>query len=257
MFTLETRISTALRERPELRKLLPAFHPAFEKLNHPVLGRVMPRLVNVRDAARVAGVDAEALLAVMNLPGAPAEPLPVTERTCEPQPDWLIGAPVTRLDLRPTFAAGEEPFPTIMAALRALPPGTVLTLLTPFEPAPLRSLLTSRGWESHTTWVEETCQTSLWRRPDSRLDEAPALDLAERLTPGDPAVLDVRDLEPPGPLRAVLAALDAGHLPLRVIHRRAPALLYPRLTERGLAWTVTEDADTFRIDIISQERDAS
>lgn len=249
MFTLDTRISTALKQRPELRQLLPAFHPAFEKLNHPVLGKVMPRLVNVRDAARVAGVDAEALLAVMNLPGAPADPLPVAERTVEPKPDWLIGAPVTRLDLRGTLAAGAEPFPAIMAALRALPAGTVLTLLTPFEPAPLRSLLTKRGWESHTGWEGELCLTSLWRRPDATIKDAPALDLTGRLTPGDPATLDVRDLEPPLPLRAVLSALDAGHLPLRVIHRRAPALLYPRLTERGLQWTVTETDGTFRIDI--------
>ncbi|MFT5679885.1 MAG: hypothetical protein ACI8RZ_000790 [Myxococcota bacterium] len=249
MFTLETRISTALKQRPELRQLLPAFHPAFEKLNHPVLGRVMPRLVNVRDAARVAGVDAEALLAVMNLPGAPVAPLPTTKRTVEPKPDWMLGAPVTQLDLRDALAAGEEPFPAIMTALRALPPGTVLALLTPFEPAPLRTLLTKRGWESHTGWDGDVCQTALWRRPDATIDDAPALNLTDRLTPGDPATLDVRDLEPPLPLRAVLSALDAGHLPLTVIHRRAPALLYPRLTERGLRWTVTEDAGTFRIDI--------
>ncbi|MFT4974432.1 MAG: hypothetical protein ACI8S6_000314 [Myxococcota bacterium] len=161
MFTLETRISTALKQRPELRQLLPAFHPAFDKLNHPVLGRVMPRLVNVRDAAWVVGVDAEALLAVMNLPGAPASPLPTTERTVEPEPDWLAGAPVTQLDLHNTLAAGEEPFPAIMTALRALPPGTVLTLLTPFEPEPLRTLLTRRGWESHVGWEGEVCQTAL------------------------------------------------------------------------------------------------
>ncbi len=249
MFSLETRISTALKQRPELRELLPAFHPAFKKLNHPVLGRVMPRLVNVRDAARVAGVDAEALLAVMNLPGAPAEPLPTVEPAIEPTPDWLIGAPVTSLDLRDALASGEEPFPAIMDALRTLPAGTVLTLLTPFEPAPLRSLLTTRGWESHTTWDGDLCRTSLWRRPDAALADAPVLELTDRLTPGDPATLDVRDLEPPLPLRAVLAALDAGHLPLTVTHRRSPALLYPRLTARGLQWTVTETDGTFYIDI--------
>ena len=71
MFTLDTRMSDALAARPELRTILAAFHPAFAKLSHPVLGKILPRLVNVADAARIAGVDAEAMLAVMELPGPP------------------------------------------------------------------------------------------------------------------------------------------------------------------------------------------
>lgn len=146
MFDLDTRVSTALAERPELRELLPAFHPAFAKLKHPVLGRVMPRLVSIRDAARVAGVDPDALLQVMNLPGPPAHPLPSQDWAPEPEPAWLRGATLQTLDLRPGLAQGEEPFGAVMAACRALPAGHVLELLTPFEPAPLRSLFDQRGW---------------------------------------------------------------------------------------------------------------
>ena len=47
MFTLTTRMSEALAERPELRTILPAFHPARGELSHPVLGEVLPRLVTV------------------------------------------------------------------------------------------------------------------------------------------------------------------------------------------------------------------
>ncbi len=250
-FTLDTKISEALRVRPELRELLPAFHPAFGKLNHPLLGKVLPRLVTVRDAARVAGVDAEALLEVMNLPGAPQHPLPTVERAVEAEPDWLRGAPLTVLDLQPEIAAGQEPFPAIMAAARELKPGAVLVVLTPFEPAPLRTLLGKRGWESYARWEGETCHTALWRRPDAAPEAAaapPQLDTRLRLTEAG-AELDVRGLEPPQPLRAVLAAIAGGHLPLRVIHHRAPALLYPRLEEQGLRWATTEHDDHFEIQI--------
>lgn len=250
MFTLQTRIADALAARPELRKLLPAFHPAFEKLNHPVLGRILPRLVTVEDAARVAGVDAAALLEVMNLPGAPAHPgPPAAPRAPEPEPAWLRGAAVQTLDVRPAIAAGEEPFPAIMAAIRGLPPGGVLRLLAPFEPAPLLRLLGGRGWRTHVAWDGETCQASFWMPPVQ--GEIEPQVAGDRLVKGpDGAVLDVRGLEPPEPLMRVLGALeDASNLPLTVVHHREPALLFPKLQERGLRWEITRDGDDVRIHI--------
>jgi len=257
MFTLQTRIADALRERPELREMLPAFHPAFEKLKHPLLGRVLPRLVNVEDAARVAGVDPAALLAVMNLPGAPDVghlPPPPAGAAHEPgpAPAWLDGARVTELDARPLLARGEEPFAAVMTAARALGPGEVLALLTPFEPAPLRRLLGDRGWAHHAAWEGDTCRTSFFFPPEARAPSAArALDLDAHLTIGpDGGRLDARGLEPPQPLHAALAALERpGALPLTMQHRRAPALLYPKLEARGLAWTTTEADGEFTIRI--------
>lgn len=251
MFTRKTRISDALAARPELRELLPAFHPAFAKLNHPVLGKVLPRLVTVEDAARIAGVDADAMLAVMHLPGAPApHELPAAgARRSEPLPPWMSGAPTQELDVRPAIAAGREPFAVIMAAFRTLETGHVLTVLAPFEPAPLLRLMGERGWRTHVGWDDDTCRASFWRAPDAGLAPADRAELADRFTRLDVgARLDVRGLEPPEPLRLTLAAVEEpGALPLTVIHHREPALLYPRLQERGLVWTVTTHADHVEI----------
>lgn len=250
-FTRRTRISDALAQRPELRQLLPAFHPAFAKLNHPVLGKVLPKLVTVEDAARIAGVDADALLAVMNLPGPPTEmPHPV-ERTVEPTPAWLQGAPVRELDARPALAAGQEPFAAIMGGFRALAPGEVLTVLAPFEPAPLRRLMGERGWETHAAWDGDVCRCSFWRPPAPHAEPAEAAELEQRLVRGpDGARLDVRGLEPPEPLRLTLAAVsDPANLPLLVVHHREPALLFPRLQERGLVWEVAHRDDAVEIRI--------
>lgn len=253
MFTADTRMSDAFAARPELRQLLPAFHPAFKKLEHPVLGKILPRLVNVADAAKVAGVDVDALLAVMNLPGPPAAPQagagahPV-EHVDEPTPPWLAHAPVQPLDVRDDIGRGEEPFARIMGALRALKPGHVLTVIAPFEPAPLRRLMGDRGWQSHVTWDGDACRASFWHPPGQA--SGPAPEAGARLSRTEAGwTLDVRGLEPPEPLRLAVQSLDRGELPLTLLHHREPALLYPKLQERGLQWEVATVDDHVEVRI--------
>lgn len=242
MFDLDTKISTILSARPELRDTLPAFHPAFEKLKHPVLGRVMPRLVNVRDAAKVAGVDPQALLEVINLPGPPQVSPAPTPRPAEPTPPWLETTPRVVLDLRPSLAEGREPFALIIKASRELPPGHALELLTPFEPAPLRSFLGARGWESACVLGEDAHHTFFLRMEDAP-DQLPGPPLAEPVVVNGVRELDVRNLEAPEPLRAVLSAVDSSPEALRVRHRRLPSLLFPKLEARGRSFSVQEEAD--------------
>lgn len=246
MFTRDTRMSEVLAKRPELRTLLPAFHPAFSRLSHPVLGKVLPRLVTVADAARIAGVDEATLLEVLHLPGPP-DPIPSRERGTHsltaapasppgPPPAWLRDA--VELDARPLLARGEDPFTAIMAALRELPPGRPLTVVAPFEPAPLIRLLGKRGAESWVEVRDGAVHTSFWFA--APLPEGEAAPAARLVRGPEGATLDVRGLEPPHPMNQVLTALDdPANLPLRVLHHREPSLLYPRLAERGLVWEVT------------------
>jgi uncharacterized protein (DUF2249 family) len=255
MYTLQTRMSDAIAAQPGLIALLGAFHPAFRRLEHPILGKILPRLVTVADAARVAGVDAQALLAVMNLPGAPtaphaAAPLAKVPHVNEPEPPWMSGAPVRELDARPALEQGEEPFALIMAALRELGAAQVLTVLAPFEPAPLRRMMEDRGWRSHVAWTGETCRASFWHPPEADGAAPSKEDPDDRLQKtAEGWTLDLRQLEPPHPLRMALSALDRGALPLTLVHHREPALLYPKLTERGLVWDVTAVGDHIEVRI--------
>ncbi|MBK9670392.1 MAG: DUF2249 domain-containing protein [Thermomonas sp.] len=155
----------------------------------------------------------------------------------------------TILDVQPAIAAGQEPFPEIMNGLRALPKGAVLTVLAPFEPAPLIRLMGGRGWRTHVAWDGETCRASFWMPPtQGEVASAPAVT---RLRKDRRAcTLDVRGLEPREPLRLTLGALDdPANLPLTVLHTREPALLFPKLQERGLAWEITHEGDEVRIRI--------
>lgn len=282
MITPSTRVSDALATRPDLREVLPAFHPAFARLNHPVLGRVLPKLVSVADAARIAGVDVDALVAVMNCPvgkpgsapgaaGAPVGPglagatlagtptgaegaraagaHPTAARASEPAPVWFDAARETTLDARPILAGGEDPLSAILRAARALPAGGQLTVVAPFEPVPLVGLLGRQGWAAWTRWEGDACLVTFARvaRVPSGGQPEPAPVTASRTEHG--WTLDVRALPPPEPMRAVLAAVDAGNLPLRILHAREPALLWPRLLERGLVWTVGEADGAVVIDV--------
>ncbi len=53
---------------------------------------------------------------------------------------------VVHLDVRPTLAAGEEPFGLIMQSADRIPPGGTLELTAPFEPVPLYAVMRRRGF---------------------------------------------------------------------------------------------------------------
>ena len=54
------------------------------------------------------------------------------------------------LDIRPLIEVGHPPFQKIMEAVGALPPGTGLRLIAPFEPTPLYPLMMDRGFDHRT-----------------------------------------------------------------------------------------------------------
>lgn len=131
------------------------------------------------------------------------------------------------LDVRPILAGGVDPLEAILAALDTLPPGGVLSIVAPFRPAPLLALLGRRG---HTAAVEA-------------LEGGAFLVLA--VVGGAPPIVDLRDLEPPGPLEHVLAAtasLGPGRVHLARTPR-APRLLVPRLRERNVRWELLDLPD--------------
>lgn len=156
---------------------------------------------------------------------------------------------VRELDVRPILASGRDPLPEILQELRQLPPGGVVRIRAPFVPAPLVALLEKRGFTSELSWEGPVCVASFWRAEASPGDE-PEDDLASlqaaRLQ-GD--VLDARELESPLPMALVLLTVET-HLPLTVRLDREPALLWPRLAERGLAWTLTPDDGGVRVEIV-------
>lgn len=237
--TAETTIARALAADPALLERLVAFNPRFAKLRNPILRRTMAKLATFADAARVAGVPLPALLAVAN--GAPAAANAAPAAAPEvpaAAPDWVAvidRAAAASLDVRPLLASGEDPFARIMGVVAKLAPGAPLILDAPFDPAPLRRVLAQKGFADHA----ERLAADHWRvyfRKTGEARPAAAAPGATRIwREAGTAHIDVRGLDPPQPMLAILRLLETPDCGDTVIvhHEREPVFLYPELAERG------------------------
>ena len=256
------RVARVLERDERLVEVFAAASPHFQRLRTPGMRRVMARLVTVGQAARIAGVPVDELLARLN--GAAAGPPSArsasnepddevkemtTEETIPPALAAVPGERIVDLDVREALRRGEEPFSRIMAARRALAPGHVLRLRAIFEPAPLYAVMGKQGF---LHWTEALAPDD-WRVWFYRADEAPSPAPSAPVDGGGAAedagegvvILDVRGLDPPEPMVRTLAALEA--LPpggtLVQLNVRTPQFLLPRLDELGWQYEVREQGD--------------
>ncbi len=148
---------------------------------------------------------------------------PAPHATDEPPPaDGLRS-----LDVRPIVAGGGDPLDEILSAVDAVGPRGLVTIVAPFEPRPLLSLLRSRGHRVRSQRLE------------------PRVYAVDVVVGGAPEILELGALEPPEPLERVLEACERigpgdvvlAHVP------RYPRLLLPRLEERGLTVQTHERLD--------------
>ncbi len=226
------KVSDVLARDESLVEVFVRCSPAFSKLRNSAMRRVMSRLVTVDQAARMAHVPVQILLAQLNAalglsPGgaerdAPAAVQAASSPVVEHHP---AAANVVELDLREELRAGREPFSQIMAAVSALSPTDTLMLKTIFEPLPLFEVLGKRGFVHESVSHAADDWTSwFWRRDAQSIR------------------LDVRGLQPPEPMMRTLAALETLPEGFELVHvnSRVPQLLFPLLAERGFTCDVDE-----------------
>ncbi|MCU0893085.1 MAG: DUF2249 domain-containing protein [Rhodospirillales bacterium] len=166
-------------------------------------------------------------------------------------PDWLARADAAaahRLDVRPMLAAGEGPFAAVMHAAGGVAEGALLLIEAPFDPQPLRRVLAGKGFSTYGERVA-LGHWQIWcRRGDARADregEVAADGRALTWRSGGAVHIDVRGLEAPKPLIAILGLIDggghAGHIVVH--HDRDPLYLYPELEERRWRYTHVPGAE--------------
>jgi len=254
---LDDRVSSVLAREPALLEVFLQTSPSFAMLKNPMARKTMAKLVTIEQAARVAGVEAQVLLARLNaaLGEGPAEPPPAVAEAKAPEPPpaappppGLLATPAERiadLDVREDLRAGKEPLRQILEAVRALPEGHVFRLRAIFEPAPLYDVLAKQGF-GHFTERFEKDDWRVWffRDPNARASVAKPKAAAPAEDDGM-IVLDVRELEPPEPMQRTLEALsklEPGQT-LVQINARVPQFLLPKLEERGFSYEIREQSD--------------
>ena len=243
-FDASTVVADVIAADPGAVERLANLHSAFRKLRNPILRRTMARLVTLGDAARIAGLPVETVVAAANGEAVAAVPDEAGESASsevEPAPPWMATLDreaATRLDVRPMFDRGEPPLGEIMRAAATIADGGTLIVEAPFDPAPLHRALARKGFVSYA----EPIAPDHWRvyfhrtaaaQPETVREDGTAKGKSWREDDG--VHIDVRGLEPPQPMMAILKLLEEPETGEVVIvhHEREPLFLYPELAERG------------------------
>jgi uncharacterized protein (DUF2249 family) len=242
----DMKVSEVLRKHPELLDVLVSQSPEFQRLRNPVLRKVMARLVTLRQAAAIAGIDPPELVAALNralgVEEAPSEGAGPGSRT-GPRPSWARDDLVAvELDVRDMQRRHEEPFSRIMQAVSSVQPGRIFKLRNTFEPFPLYEVLGRRGFAA---WAERLADDDwvVYFYREAEPDEAnrrEADTLPDAVVPD--RVLDIEELVPPEPMVKILTALEemAPGQTLLVNHLRRPIYLLQILDERGYPYRLEE-----------------
>ena len=247
----EWKVSDVLTRHPHLLQVLIDLSPAFGHLRNPLARTLRTRLVSVAQAARLAGMQPNELVRLLNqAAGLPVSDALNTPSTDESSDTSSVDADITEeLDVRPVLERGEEPFKIIMAAAARVPEGGALRLRSSFEPVPLYSVLARRGFSHFSRALAEDDWEVVFSR---RAPEHVPTPHCARATCGPPDVsdsdsesvirLDVSDLVPPEPMVRILetaAKLKTGQT-LLVEHHRRPVYLYPQLDAQGFVHETSE-----------------
>jgi uncharacterized protein (DUF2249 family) len=161
-----------------------------------------------------------------------------------------MGLESKTLDVRPILAEGGEPFQAIMAAVESLAPGQGLTLLAPFKPVPLFTVLERKGFLHQVSELEGgDFEVRFTPRATEVLASEDIEDDGE--WPEPVRNFDFSDLDPPQPMVRILSEVETmspGEVMFAVLARE-PLFLFPELTKRGHKWAGNYDSGgtAFRI----------
>lgn len=249
-----TKIAPILKHHANALDALISISPRFEKLRNPLLRKLMAGRTTLAMAAKLGGCPVEAFFQKLG-------PLGFTiDRQTRPLAEEIIPVPgfvtsltreqIVDLDVRPLIAAGKDPLTLILDQLKILEPGQALKIINSFEPTPLIQLLGKKGFSSYVdtigkghieTWFFkplEAKNTEIKKEPGRAKDwEHVIQQFGNNIQK-----LDVRELEMPQPMMAILEAVDRlpDHAALYVYHKRIPVFLLPELVERKFDYRIKE-----------------
>lgn len=252
-----TRIAVILKQKPEALEAIIGISSKFEKLRNPFLRKLMAGRTSIAMASKLGGCTIANFFAKLKPLGFEIDDgvLPAGEEKKQ-APSFLATldeARVIVLDVRPLIASGNDPLSMIIEKAKAIQVGQVLKIINSFEPTPLMRLLEKQGFESFADAInDELVETWFYKRMSdppavqpAATDAAAGWDAVLAQYKNAMRVIDVRSLEMPQPMLAILDALDrleAGTA-LFVYHKRIPVFLLPELTERKFGYRIKEISD--------------
>ncbi|MCK6648448.1 MAG: DUF2249 domain-containing protein [Bacteroidia bacterium] len=267
-----TKISEIINENKEAINAIASINSHFLKLKNPILRKILASRVTLADAAKIGGVQIEQMYKVLEEIGFVIDD---SKSFAEVKPDGntyehlfkeVDMKNIFELDVREMIAAGKDPFNVIMNALKDLPTHRTLKLVNTFEPLPLINILKKKGYAYYTIKEAESLFITYFRNISNKSKlseietpisgEVESFDLLLERLKNDLDEIDVRGLEMPAPMIAILQKLET--LPpqkgLLVHHKKVPQFLFPELRDRGYLWELkTIDDNNVRLLIVKDD----
>jgi uncharacterized protein (DUF2249 family) len=253
----DTKIAHLIKQNPEALEAIISIAPKFEKLRNPLLRKLMAGRTSIGMASKIAGLDTSRFyekLKPLGFEEGEITSISNKENSQKIRPSFFIELTpdkITELDVRDILKNKQDPLPLISKTVKTISKGHAMKLINSFEPTPLIALLGKQGFESYTDEVSPEITATYFYRRD---DKAPTAEIRHGAENWEEYLekykdhlveIDVRALEMPGPMMAILEALDK--LPddsaLYVYHKRIPVFLLPELKERGCDYRINEVAD--------------
>lgn len=257
MINAGTKIAAVLKQNPGALDAIIAVNPKFEKLRNPILRKVMAGRTSLAMAAKIGGCAVEDFFVKLKPLGFEADTVAaVEEEERKPLPAFITSLKkeqIVELDVRPVIASGKDPLSIIVQKVKTIQPGQVLKIINSFEPTPLMALLEKQGFVSYADSVKEDWVETYFYKTNAA--ETPVKDIPAGSSEGWETVLkqfedriktiDVRHLEMPGPMMAILESLETlpANTALYVYHKRIPVFLLPELAERKFGYRIKEISD--------------
>lgn len=250
-----TRIAPILKHHANALEAIVSISPKFQKLRNPLLRKLMAGRTTLAAAAKIGGCSIDDFYSKLEPLGyiidRTTKPVEVAKKPVPVFITALTKEQIIELDVRPVISSGSDPLNIILEQVKAMEPGQVLKIINTFEPTPLILMLQKKGFETYVNMIDQNLfETYFYKKTEDSVVEA---DTRQPATVGWAQVLekfgskiqrvDVRHLEMPQPMHAILEALD--QLPvdmaLYVEHKRIPVFLLPELLQRGFDYRINEE----------------
>jgi hypothetical protein len=255
-----TKISTLISFNPKSIDAIVSISNNFNKLKIPLLRKVLASRVSIKQAAKIGGSSVDEFYTKLiplgftikeNSNNSSKNPIePSSQHFQEINEEDVVD-----LDVREMLKEGRDPFNVIMNALSKLSSDSVLKIINTFEPTPLISILSKKGYVHNTIIIEKQLVHTYFKKDGATIfdtkeiiDSTSSEEITKVLKSFGTNIkeLDVSHLEMPLPMAMILNELPS--LPidyvLLVNHKKVPKFLFPELAERGYQW---------RIQIISED----
>lgn len=244
LINANTKLSVILKERPDALEAIVSISPKFQKLRNPILRKIMASRTSIQMAASIGNCKVEDFYLQLSAFGFQSVNNDSTNEPTEFRPLYIqsIGNyEIIDFDVRPILEQGNDPLKSIMNKIKELKFGQILRIINSFRPTPLMQLLNDKGFESYAERIADDVFHIYFHQTDKATpplvkenqETMESWDKVWAEFQNNLVEMDVRNLEMPGPMEAILNALqtlEKGKA-LFVYHKRVPLYLLPELAE--------------------------